>query len=677
MKKVIKMLIFAGLLFIPYIVFAAGGVSANTSSLSMEQGGTATFTITASNAAGKVTINSNNTGVATVSTGAEWVENNSVTVTVTGVTPGTTTISVGIACATFDEEPINRTDTITVNVAAPKSGNNDLSSITINGAPISGFSASNTNYNLGSTDADSITIGATAADSKAYISGTGYKGLNYGANNATISVRAENGNVKNYVINIYRNDNRSNNNYLSSLSLSQGSINFNKNTTSYSVTVENSVSSINISAQAEDGKSKISGTGSKSLRVYGNTFDVTVTAENGSTKRYRINVIRKDEQGNTTDSNQGGNANNSELKELAVEGYSIGFNPSVTEYTLEVGSGVETVTINAIANSDKAKVEGLGVVQLNPGINEFKITVTSESGDYTDYFIKIDRKDEANVPSTVLTELSFNGTVIDVNTDARTFLIGVDAGISSLDLKYKTASSKSNFEVKGNDNLKEGINVVTIKVTDQGADDTVYTLVVNKFGNDSFVNSLAIDKFTGNTSFNSTEIVKIKKSLIDELKKTDYKFNYNFVNKYNGLLYSVQFDKNVKINEDVELDISKIGTYEKSVVYSSNVPENALVNLHVDDSLKGKSVYLYSYNMETKKYILIKSNEKIDNEYISFKSDGSYIYFLSEKKITDKSFIFQLILYLLFFALGAIIVITVLVFKKRKELMGDVKKRSV
>ena len=59
----------------------------------------------------------------------------------------------------------------------------------------------------------------------------------------------------------------SKNNNLSSLKVSNGTLSpsFNKNTTSYSVTVENSVTSISLSGSREDSKSYVSGLGSHNL----------------------------------------------------------------------------------------------------------------------------------------------------------------------------------------------------------------------------------------------------------------------------------------------------------------------------------------------------------------------------------------------------------------------------
>ena len=54
----------------------------------------------------------------------------------------------------------------------------------------------------------------------------------------------------------------------------------------------NAVTSISISAAANDTKATVSGTGTKTLNAGDNTFSIVVTAENGVTKTYIVRVTR-------------------------------------------------------------------------------------------------------------------------------------------------------------------------------------------------------------------------------------------------------------------------------------------------------------------------------------------------------------------------------------------------
>ena len=72
MKRfLINIIVFAVFILLPVNVFATGNITASPSSLTIEVGSTKTFTITATNTIGDVYISSNNSGVASVSTG-EW-----------------------------------------------------------------------------------------------------------------------------------------------------------------------------------------------------------------------------------------------------------------------------------------------------------------------------------------------------------------------------------------------------------------------------------------------------------------------------------------------------------------------------------------------------------------------------------------------------------------------------
>jgi beta-N-acetylglucosaminidase/uncharacterized protein YraI len=91
------------------------------------------------------------------------------------------------------------------------------------------------------------------------------------------------------------------NNVLSSLKVSAGNMTqtFDKFTQTYDVTVENSVSSITVTAAAVDSKAVVSGTGAYSLNVGSNEISVKVTAQNGDVRTYKIYVNRKAATGTT------------------------------------------------------------------------------------------------------------------------------------------------------------------------------------------------------------------------------------------------------------------------------------------------------------------------------------------------------------------------------------------
>ncbi len=208
MKKILTILLVGMFVITAFCnnVYAKGSIKPSATSLTMEEGGSKTFKISASNAAGRVDISTSNSSVATVSVKSKWLDNNSVSVKVTGKAVGTATITVRLSdAATFDEEVLNKTYKITVKVTEPKNKNNNLSSISVDGYKL--VKKSDTSYTLDvGNSVSKITIKATAADSKASVSGTGTKSLKEGKNTFNVVVTAESGAKKTYTIVVTRKD---------------------------------------------------------------------------------------------------------------------------------------------------------------------------------------------------------------------------------------------------------------------------------------------------------------------------------------------------------------------------------------------------------------------------------------------------------------------------------------
>ena len=116
------------------------------------------------------------------------------------------------------------------------------------------------------------------------VNGTGanYDTETEGAASASVSVKK-----KTVVV-----DNRSKNNNLSAITVSEGTLSpeFNSETTEYSVNVVGSVDKIALGATATDAKASVSGIGEHAVVPGNNRFVITCTAENGSKKEYVVNV---------------------------------------------------------------------------------------------------------------------------------------------------------------------------------------------------------------------------------------------------------------------------------------------------------------------------------------------------------------------------------------------------
>lgn len=180
---------------------------------------------------------------------------------------------------------------------------------------------------------------------------------------------------------------------------------------SYTVTVPNNVENIEVYAKKGQDKQTISGTGKKTLNEGENTFQVSVTAEDGKTKKtYTIVVTREkanEDQGNQTEDN-------------------VTDNEEQTEENLEDGQGEVGFGLSDLK---------IGTLTLKP---EFKT-------DIYEYSAK---------------------------------LIGTQSGV---DIETTATEANAKVEITGNDDLKDGENIITIMVTDGAGEKTVtYQITLQK-----------------------------------------------------------------------------------------------------------------------------------------------------------------------------------------------------
>ncbi len=138
-------------------------------------------------------------------------------------------------------------------------------------------------------------------------------------------------------------DSGSPNNWLNALSVSGYSLTptFSGGTTDYSLIVENSVGSLNVSASTVSGSARISGTGTIGLQVGTNVIPIRVTAQNGSVRTYNLTVIRKDGNGSVVDAPTLNT--NYTVNGTTITG--VGLGTGVTDFTAALGAAGSTVTV--------------------------------------------------------------------------------------------------------------------------------------------------------------------------------------------------------------------------------------------------------------------------------------------------------------------------------------------
>ena len=86
--------------------------------------------------------------------------------------------------------------------------------------------------------------------------------------------------------------NKSSNNNLSNLEIDIADFKFNPEVTEYNLEVPYSTKIISIKAISESDRAVVTGAGEKALKVGENNYSIVITAEDGTTKEYKINITR-------------------------------------------------------------------------------------------------------------------------------------------------------------------------------------------------------------------------------------------------------------------------------------------------------------------------------------------------------------------------------------------------
>lgn len=112
----------------PLKAFAVGGFSVSTQDITLRPGESTTFSITASNSAGKINLLSSDTNIASINSDNIFLDMDSEDITVKANNTGTTTIIVSASpdFATYDEEILEgQSYTITINVVEGSQADDD------------------------------------------------------------------------------------------------------------------------------------------------------------------------------------------------------------------------------------------------------------------------------------------------------------------------------------------------------------------------------------------------------------------------------------------------------------------------------------------------------------------------------------------------------------------------
>lgn len=362
---------------------------------------------------------------------------------------------------------------------------------------------------------------------------------------------------------------------------------FRKANTSYSVSVPKNVDKISIYATPSNSKATVTGTGSKNLQIGKNTFNIKVTAEDKkTTKTYILTINRKDKEDTKSDAT---------LANLGIrpkEYDFTGFKPDITSYNVSVPNDIEKITIYATAKNSKDTIVGNGNKSLKIGQNKCEIKVTSEDKKTSKtYVINVTRKEKEEESEEENNENKENDQKIseglknieikeanlspNFSQDVYSYEVTVPSGTERLEINAEATSDDVEIEIVGNEELKQGENIITILANNK-KDDTTSTYQINaKVGNQE------IDLSTANGDFKDTEkkgkiqgwiikgaiiavIILIIIFLIKRYKiSQEYEEDEDEIEEDDEMKFEQLYNTNSQYKSTVSEEIRNIGLYDE------------------------------------------------------------------------------------------------------------------
>ena len=332
---------------------------------------------------------------------------------------------------------------------------------------------------------ESVTINGIPQKDTTTVQGDGQKDLSVGRNTYTIVSTAENGSIYTYEVVIIRLANS--NNYLSTLSVLEGEITptFDKEENSYSMTVDPHIKSLTITAEPEADTSNVTILSNSNFQIGENEVVIRVTAENSSTRDYKI-IVTKEGSDNNYLSNLSVISSNTELL--------TNFNKETQEYEIRVGNEVESVVVSAEAEDSLSTIEGNNIYNLSTGNNTIKVKVTSETGIEREYTIDIirDKNSDATLKAINVTSGSIN-----LEEGIYEYTLEVDNSVEEIGIDAIPTVSTTTYEGYGVYQLEVG-KEKTIELKTRAEDETTsltYKVKITRKKNDNaYLSTLSIDE---------------------------------------------------------------------------------------------------------------------------------------------------------------------------------------
>ena len=184
-------------------------------------------------------------------------------------------------------------------------------------------------------------------------------------------------------------------------------------------------------------------------------------------------------------------SSNANLVNLGIRPHDFsGFRSDTTSYSVTVPADTESVEVYAQTQDSNSTVTGTGTVNLQEGENTIEVVVTAQDGTTKTYTIVITREvsEDAEAGTELiegegLLKLNIQGAELspEFNTNTYEYTAKYIGERTSLPIEVEATNETYKIEIVGNEELKEGENLITILVSDsEGNNVATYQITVNK-----------------------------------------------------------------------------------------------------------------------------------------------------------------------------------------------------
>ena len=283
-------------------------------------------------------------------------------------------------------------------------------------------------------------------------------------------------------------------NTLDDLKIDRGQVSpeFDKDVIRYEAVVNSD--KVVIEAIPSDSEAKVEGALGEQVLNYGtNTFVIKVISVRGNTREYYLYITRnlEEDKKETLDKEEDSVKKSSDftLKHLSISEGKIDFKNDKFLYEVTVDNAVSKIEVEAVPNSDKAKVEIQNVDELRIGENTIKVVVTAEDGTVGTYVIIVNRKEKLSSDATIK-NLEVIGYDLAFQADVLEYELQIEDE-DKLDIRVELNDEKAKYKIIGNKNLKNN-SIIKIKVVAEDGTELIYKIKITRLNE---ANSNAITNY--------------------------------------------------------------------------------------------------------------------------------------------------------------------------------------